>query len=643
MRQALRRIVLPLLALFLIAVIPGHATTIAPPYSLGELARISQSVVLVETADSRSELRGKIPYTLTTFKILQNVAGREIGRTLTLETPGGVVGELGFRVPGTPGFAKGGRYLLFLDPAPNGSWRLKMSAYGILREVAGTGLLQPVAEVAELEVLPRAGVEAIGTYREKDLLPQLAAAHAGVPWHRAASEATSQDLERLAKAAGAAAEPNLPGVYVNNAPAACRYVAADPNNADPSKDDFTPLRWFGFETGSTTVNIWHTTPGQVGISDGGVAAVQNGAAVWTNHNASAINLHYAGSKASSFNCSTNHGYVPGEVTFNDPCNQLSPLDANCTAAPGWTSPTCCGTVAQYGYGYNAAQTLSYDGNNWRPLTSVAVVVNDGSQCLGETDFQEMMTHFLGHSLGFEHHADSDATMYVSLGVHPPRGAALAATDKACASFDYHTFLDIPYGYFAWKFIEAVKNAGVMTTCGGANFCPNGDVTRGSMAMFLLLAKEGASYVPPPCTTATFADMPCSNPLAPWVEELVRRGVTAGCGNGNYCPDNQVTRNQMAVFLIKAFEGPSYTPPACTTDPFNDVPCSSPFAPWVKEITAGDHGRLRRRQLLPQRRGEPGADGSVHDHQFPPAPAVTGLETGHPTRMAAARRPLPGGP
>jgi hypothetical protein len=274
------------------------------------------------------------------------------------------------------------------------------------------------------------------------------------------------------------------------------------------------------------------------------------------------------------------------VRFNDPCGQLPALSAcSNTPPPSWLSTSCCGTVAEYGYSYNASGApTTFDGQPWRQLTALSVVVNDGSQCLGDTDFQEMMTHFLGHGLGFEHHQDSDATMYVSLGVHPSRGAALAATDKACASFAYHTFLDVPYNYFAWKFVEAANNAGVMTTCGSGNFCPNDTVTRGSMALLLLRAKDGAGYVPPPCTTATFADVPCSDPLAPWVEELVRRGVTAGCGGDNYCPSNPVTRNQMAVFLIKTLEGPSFVPPSCTTPPFNDVPCSSPFAPWVKLIT-----------------------------------------------------------
>ncbi|MFL6262037.1 MAG: S-layer homology domain-containing protein [Thermoanaerobaculia bacterium] len=585
MRQAPRFLIPLLLALFLIAVaLPGSAATINPPQDIGQIARASRAVVLAEAVDSRTELRGGIPFTLTQFRVVRSVAGEEAGRSLVVETRGGVVEEKGFVVPGTPTFAKGGRYLLFLDPAPGGNWRLKMSSYGILREAAGTGLLRPVPEAAQLEVLPRPGVEAIGVYREADLLGQLAAVKAGAPWHRQAAEATAADLARLAEAkAGDQINANPPGVSVANAPAACRFIAADPNGAVP---DNSPVRWFGFETGGA-IGVWSTTPGQPGISDGGAGAVQNGAAAWTNHNASAIKLLYAGSKASSFNCATaDGGFVSGEVTFNDPCSQLPPL-AVCSGAipPGWTSTTCCGTVAEYGYSFNASGApLTYDGQPWRQLTGLSVVVNDGSQCLGETDFQEMMTHFLGHSLGFEHHNDPDATMYVSLGAHTPRGATISTTDKACASFAYHTFLDVPYNYFAWRFIEAANNAGVMTTCGSGNFCPNDVVTRGSMALLLLRAKEGAGYVPPPCTTATFADVPCSDPLAPWVEELVRRGVTAGCGGGNYCPTNPVTRNQMAVFLIKTTEGPSFVPPACTTDPFNDVPCSSPFAPWVKLIT-----------------------------------------------------------
>jgi hypothetical protein len=148
------------------------------------------------------------------------------------------------------------------------------------------------------------------------------------------------------------------------------------------------------------------------------------------------------------------------------------------------------------------------------------------------------------------------------------------------------FADVPPTYWAWKWIENLNTRGVSTNCGTSplRFCPDAAMTRGEMAIFLLRAKDGAAYVPPACVTASFADVPCSDPLAPWVEELVRRGVTVGCGNGNYCPSNPVTRDQMAVFLLVTREGTGYFPSnTCPPAPFNDVPCTTPFAPWVKEL------------------------------------------------------------
>jgi hypothetical protein len=58
-------------------------------------------------------------------------------------------------------------------------------------------------------------------------------------------------------------------------------------------------------------------------------------------------------------------------------------------------------------------------------------------------------------------------------------------------------------------------------------------------------------VSPAPGTATFGDVPTSHPFFRFVEALVDSGITAGCGGGNYCPDEAVTRGQMAVFLSKA--------------------------------------------------------------------------------------------
>jgi S-layer homology domain len=58
-------------------------------------------------------------------------------------------------------------------------------------------------------------------------------------------------------------------------------------------------------------------------------------------------------------------------------------------------------------------------------------------------------------------------------------------------------------------------------------------------------------VSPAPGTGTFGDVPTSHPFFQFVEALVASGITAGCGGGNYCPDDPLTRGQMAVFLSKA--------------------------------------------------------------------------------------------
>jgi hypothetical protein len=46
-------------------------------------------------------------------------------------------------------------------------------------------------------------------------------------------------------------------------------------------------------------------------------------------------------------------------------------------------------------------------------------------------------------------------------------------------------------------------------------------------------------------------VPTNHPFFQFVEALAASGITAGCGNGNFCPDAPLTRGQMAVFLSKA--------------------------------------------------------------------------------------------
>jgi hypothetical protein len=76
-----------------------------------------------------------------------------------------------------------------------------------------------------------------------------------------------------------------------------------------------------------------------------------------------------------------------------------------------------------------------------------------------------------------------------------------------------------------------------------------------MAVFLLRTKLGSGYTPPACVTPMFTDVPCSSGFAVWVNDRASRGITAGCGGGNYCPNTAATRGQMAVFLVTTFALP----------------------------------------------------------------------------------------
>ncbi len=153
-----------------------------------------------------------------------------------------------------------------------------------------------------------------------------------------------------------------------------------------------------------------------------------------------------------------------------------------------------------------------------------------------------------------------------------------------------TFLDVPQSYWARRWIQAIYNAGLTSGCGSRIFCPDSATTRAQMAVFLLRGHDGSSYNPPAATGAVFSDVAATAFAAAWIEQLAARGITAGCGGGNYCPDSPVLREQMAVFVLRTKFGSAYTPVAATGI-FADLPASSPYARWAEDlynkgITAG---------------------------------------------------------
>lgn len=108
--------------------------------------------------------------------------------------------------------------------------------------------------------------------------------------------------------------------------------------------------------------------------------------------------------------------------------------------------------------------------------------------------------------------------------------------------------------------EALGYGGVGTSVSAAGTVDNfanryylaagNDVTDGSVAISQFIVGYYLQVSPAP-DTATFLDVPTSHPFFQYIEALYASGITAGCGGGDYCPNDPLTRGQMAVFLSKA--------------------------------------------------------------------------------------------
>ncbi|MDH5295373.1 MAG: S-layer homology domain-containing protein, partial [Acidimicrobiia bacterium] len=120
------------------------------------------------------------------------------------------------------------------------------------------------------------------------------------------------------------------------------------------------------------------------------------------------------------------------------------------------------------------------------------------------------------------------------------------------------FSDIPMSVFAddvmWADAEDVTRG-----CGPALFCPDGSLTRAQMASFLVRALDL-----PPAGASPFTDT-TGSVHEPDIATIAQAGITTGCTPTRYCPDEPVTRAQMASFLVRALD----LPPAGAS-PFTDT-------------------------------------------------------------------------
>jgi hypothetical protein len=136
--------------------------------------------------------------------------------------------------------------------------------------------------------------------------------------------------------------------------------------------------------------------------------------------------------------------------------------------------------------------------------------------------------------------------------------ALAGGDDLVPAVSGDTsFPDVPADFWAADYIQYVTDMAIATGYGDGLYHPTWTITRAQMAVFLaraLVAPEGdtglASFVPP--ASPTFPDVPLSYWASQHVEYLASLGVASGYPDGLFRPTATCTRDQMAVYIARAF-------------------------------------------------------------------------------------------
>jgi hypothetical protein len=165
--------------------------------------------------------------------------------------------------------------------------------------------------------------------------------------------------------------------------------------------------------------------------------------------------------------------------------------------------------------------------------------------------------------------------------------ATAIAGSLTVSGSATTFADVPQDHWAWKYIEALYQEGYVSGCSSdpLMFCPENELARGEMAVFIVRGVHGADFTPPQPTEVIFGDVILSEWHAKWDHQLYADGYTAGCSADPllYCPMQTHLRKESPVYFERMLHGVDYYPDDPTTSFYSDVPYGAEsvwFSKWV---------------------------------------------------------------
>ncbi|MEA2605073.1 MAG: hypothetical protein QOF89_6065 [Acidobacteriota bacterium] len=352
-------------------------------------------VARVKVVDVAPGPASAMPATDYLVEVEEVAKGHLPGSTVAVRVPGGVRADgVGLKVWGAPELRPGEETLLFLEPAPDGSFRILHLMLGAFRARTAEKSTLAVRDLSEMHRLRRAA--------GADL-----------------DEPGVRDLDRFAAWIADRA------LGLRRAPDYWRKVPEE-KYAQINGPDNLPVRWFTFDSGRSV--SWKMDPaGQPGLDPAqSEAALRAALDAWNADPTSTIQYIYAGTTTATGGLRATDGV--NAVTFNDPGNVHVPGTFDCRA----------GGILAMGGPYFYPSTRSYRGQSYHEAFEANVVVNDGTQCYFANNpvvLAEVLAHELGHTLGFNHSAEGNALMRATAH-NDGRGARLADDDRMAASSVY---------------------------------------------------------------------------------------------------------------------------------------------------------------------------------------------------------------
>ena len=197
---------------------------------------------------------------------------------------------------------------------------------------------------------------------------------------------------------------------------------------------------------------------------------------------------------------------------------------------------------------------------WTAVSNSFIIITSGGSGSGDGTVQ------------FSVPANGDSTI---------RNGTITVAGQTFTVYQGIDFADVPLNSPFYDDIGTLAARGITLGCGNGNYCPNDPVTREQMAAFIMRAL--GEFDPPVPPTQRFADVPPQNVFYNFIDRLAVSQITLGCTPDHlmYCPADPVKRDQMAAFLLRGLG--EFDPATPASQRFLDVPPQSVFYNFIDRL------------------------------------------------------------